>query len=69
MKELENQPSPADNTFQHFVVGDTVQHVRFGTGKVVQVIGEQDKEIYNIEFEEAGKRLLDPRFAKLMKID
>jgi DNA helicase-2/ATP-dependent DNA helicase PcrA len=61
-------PSPADNSFEHFTVGDTVQHAKFGTGKVVQVIGDNEKEIYNIEFDEAGKRLLDPRFAKLVRI-
>jgi DNA helicase-2/ATP-dependent DNA helicase PcrA len=61
-------PAPADNSFEHFTIGDVVQHARFGTGKVIQVIGEQDKEIYNVEFEEAGKRLLDPRFAKLVKL-
>jgi len=61
-------PSPPDNSFEHFTVGDSVQHAKFGNGKVVQVIGDRDKEIYNIEFEEAGKRLLDPRFAKLVKM-
>jgi hypothetical protein len=61
-------PSAPDNSFEHFVVGDVVQHARFGTGKIVQVIGEQDKEIYNVEFDEAGKRLLDPKFAKLIKL-
>jgi len=61
-------PAPPDNSFEHFAVGDTVQHAKFGNGKVVQVIGEGDKEIYNIEFDEAGKRLLDPRFAKLTKL-
>jgi hypothetical protein len=60
-------PAPADNSFEHLAVGDTVQHPKFGTGTVVQVIGDQDKELYNIEFLEAGKRLLDPRFAKLIK--
>jgi DNA helicase-2/ATP-dependent DNA helicase PcrA len=61
-------PSPADTSFEHLAVGDQVQHPKFGTGKVVSVIGEQDKELYNIEFDEAGKRLMDPRFAKLIKI-
>lgn len=54
--------------FEHLSVGDKIQHAKFGTGKVVQVIGEKDKELYNIEFESAGKRLLDPKFAKLIKI-
>jgi DNA helicase-2/ATP-dependent DNA helicase PcrA len=54
--------------FERLVVGDAVQHVKFGVGKVVQIIGENDKELYNVEFETAGKRLLDPRFAKLVKL-
>ncbi|HEY9869390.1 MAG TPA: UvrD-helicase domain-containing protein [Candidatus Obscuribacterales bacterium] len=55
--------------FEHLSVGDVVQHGKFGVGKVLQVIGEKDKELYNIEFETAGKRLLDPRFAKLVKLN
>ncbi|HEY9681738.1 MAG TPA: 3'-5' exonuclease [Oculatellaceae cyanobacterium] len=54
--------------FEHLKVGDVVQHTKFGTGTVTQVIGEKDKELYNIEFEGANKRLLDPRFAKLIKL-
>lgn len=61
-------PSAPDNSFEHLIVGDMVQHVKFGTGKVVSVIGEKDKEIYNVEFQDVGTRLLDPRFAKLIKL-
>ncbi len=53
--------------FERLSVGDKVQHAKFGIGTVVQVIGEKDKELYNVEFDEAGRRLLDPRFAKLIK--
>lgn len=60
--------SAAAVEFQRLVVGDTVQHAKFGVGQVVQIIGEADKELYNVEFHEAGKRLLDPRFAKLVKL-
>jgi hypothetical protein len=49
-------------------VGDLVQHNKFGMGQVVQIIGEKNKELYNVEFKEAGKRLLDPRFARLIKM-
>ena len=49
-------------------VGDLVQHNKFGIGEVVQVIGDKGKELYNVDFKDAGKRLLDPRFAKLTKI-
>jgi DNA helicase II / ATP-dependent DNA helicase PcrA len=55
--------------FERLSIGDGVMHAKFGVGKVTQVIGEGDKELYNIEFQTAGKRLLDPRFAKLVKLD
>lgn len=55
--------------FEHLSVGDSVMHTKFGVGKVTQVIGEGDKELYNVEFQSAGKRLLDPRFAKLTKLN
>jgi len=54
--------------FEHLQVGDVIQHTKFGTGTVVQVIGNGDKELYNIEFEGEGKKLLDPKFAKLIKL-
>ncbi len=55
--------------FQRLAPGDVVRHGKFGVGKVVQVIGDRDKELYNVDFEAAGKRLLDPRFAKLVKLN
>jgi DNA helicase II / ATP-dependent DNA helicase PcrA len=61
--------NPAPVTFEHLSVGDIVQHVKFGIGKIIQVIGEKDKELYNVEFDTAGKRLLDPRFANLVKLN
>jgi len=54
--------------FEHFKVGDVVQHVKFGVGQVTSIIGEKDKELYNVEFKQSGKRLLDPRYAKLIKM-
>jgi DNA helicase-2/ATP-dependent DNA helicase PcrA len=54
--------------FEHLKVGDTVQHSKFGIGEVTQVIGDKDKELYNVDFKTSGKRLLDPRFAKLIKL-
>jgi DNA helicase II / ATP-dependent DNA helicase PcrA len=63
------QFSPAEpECFEHLKVGDLVQHSKFGVGEVTAVIGEKDKELYNVEFKGAGKRLLDPRYAKLIKI-
>ena len=51
-----------------FEVGDTVKHAKFGEGKVTQVLGSAEKVLYNIEFAEGQKKLLDPNFAKLIKI-
>ncbi len=62
-------PEPEPVEFEHLAVGDVVQHDKFGIGKVFQVIGEKDRELYNVDFESAGNRLLDPRFAKLVKLN
>jgi DNA helicase-2/ATP-dependent DNA helicase PcrA len=59
---------PESPSFEHLKVGDVVQHSKFGIGEITAVIGEKEKELYNVEFEGAGKRLLDPRYAKLIKI-
>lgn len=67
--QIDARPPAEPVHFERFVVGDQVMHTKFGNGKVVAVIGENDKEMYNVEFEEAGKRLLDPKFAKLVKIN
>lgn len=59
------QPSPSAAAFK---VGDRVSHAKFGEGTVNQVLGEGDKAIYSIQFDTiAGKKLLDPKFAKLDK--
>jgi len=58
----------SEESFEHLKIGDLVQHSKFGIGQVTQIIGEKDKELYNVDFKSAGKRLLDPRFAKLIKI-
>ena len=66
--EEQSSVKPTAN-FERLRIGDNVMHAKFGIGKVSQVIGEGDKELYNVEFQTAGKRLLDPRFAKLVKLD
>ncbi len=77
-KPGQSKPSMYDNTgrpgspevveFERMVVGDVVQHAKFGVGKVEQVIGEGNKELYAISFGEPGKKILDPKFAKLIKL-
>jgi DNA helicase II / ATP-dependent DNA helicase PcrA len=60
--------TPEEPQFERMVVGDVVQHAKFGVGKVEQVIGEGNKELYAISFDEPGKKILDPKFAKLIKL-
>jgi hypothetical protein len=43
-------------------------HTKFGVGTVAEIIGDGDKELYAVKFESAGKRILDPRFARLVKL-
>lgn len=70
--EPSSTPGPESNpeipAYEKLSVGDNVQHSKFGVGVVTQVIGEGNKELYNVEFENVGKRLLDPNIAKLTKL-
>jgi DNA helicase II / ATP-dependent DNA helicase PcrA len=51
-------------------VGTRVGHLKFGDGVIHQVIGENEKAVYSIQFDTiAGKKLLDPRLAKLEILD
>ena len=54
-------------TFQRLKQGDRVSHKTFGEGEVLQVIGQGEKELYNIKFSDRP-RVLDPKFAKLIKL-
>ena len=51
-----------------FNLGDRVEHEGFGKGTIEQVFGEGAKQLLNINFERHGKKLLDPRYAKLIKL-
>lgn len=61
-------PKEEPVTFEKLAVGDRVQHVKFGAGVVDEVSGIGDKELYRIDFDDWGKKLLDPKFAKLIKL-
>ena len=53
--------------FVEFAQGDRVKHSKFGEGKVLQVLGSGQKILYNVDFN-GLKKLLDPKFAKLIKL-
>jgi DNA helicase-2/ATP-dependent DNA helicase PcrA len=66
-KEAESEATPPP-TYEKLTVGDRVNHVKFGIGTMIEVIGDEDKELYVVKFAEWGEKRLDPRYAKLVKI-
>lgn len=63
-EEVQKEPE-----YEKLVAGDRVQHSKFGMGTVDEVLGEAGKELYKIRFiDEPGVKLLDPKYAKLIKI-
>lgn len=61
------QTSDSDDV--DFEQGDRVQHPKYGIGSVVKIIGSQDKKLLSIQFEDVGRRLLDPKLAGLQKLN
>ena len=51
-----------------FKINDKVEHEKFGHGIIEQVFGQGEKSLVNVSFENFGKKLLDPRYAKLIKL-
>ena len=66
------KPEPASKPFaplEVYAVGDRVSHATFGEGTIVQVLGQAEKVLYNVQFDKlSAKKLLDPRYAKLTLI-
>jgi len=61
------QKQPINTNFKiEFKAGDSVKHAKFGSGTVLQVLGAGEKVLYNVDFN-GNKKLLDPKFAKLIK--
>lgn len=48
-----------------FKEGDKVSHEKYGEGEILKVINYGQRCLLQIEFPEVGKRLLDPKIAKL----
>ena len=68
--ESETKSPSVDQSWDYcpFSTGDKVQHEKFGLGLIEQIFGEGSKLLVNVNFEKYGKRLLDPRYAKLVKL-
>ena len=64
----EEKTEEVKNHKSHFNAGDKVEHEKFGIGTVEQIFGEGHKQLLNINFQNNGKKLLDPKYAKLIKL-
>lgn len=53
---------------QEFEQGDTVTHVKYGKGVVEKLINYGSKTLCSIQFDNVGRRLLDPSLAEIKKI-
>lgn len=51
-----------------FIEGDTVRHEKYGTGIIKKIIGYGNKKLCSIQFDNLGRRLLDPTLTVLEKI-
>ena len=51
-----------------FSAGDSVQHERFGNGKIISIEGQPPNTTATVEFDKEGSKKLLLRFAKLKKI-
>jgi DNA helicase-2/ATP-dependent DNA helicase PcrA len=58
----------AGETGGGLAVGDTVQHDRFGTGRIVKFEGAADSLKATVEFQNAGVKQLLLKYARLKKI-
>ena len=48
-----------------FEEGMRVTHQKYGTGSILKVVKYSNRCLLQIEFENSGKRLLDPKIAKI----
>ena len=63
---FDDEKEAAENvSLDGFVEGQQVSHEKYGTGTILKVIKYSNRCLLQIEFPEIGKRLLDPKIAKL----
>lgn len=48
-----------------YIVGNVIHHKKYGRGTIVKTIKYENRQLLQIEFEEAGKKLLDPKVADI----
>lgn len=63
-----NVKTPQNNDTIEYSEGEKVMHPKYGEGTVQKIISYGDKKLLSINFEEIGRRLLDPNLAELKKV-
>jgi|GEM_PF-2314008 len=64
----ENEDGETVVSSEELKEGDTVRHKKYGIGIIKKVIGYSEKKLCSIQFEDVGRRLLDPKIAELEKV-
>ena len=49
----------------NYKIGDMIIHSKYGRGLIVKTIKYEERQLLQIEFEQAGKKLLDPKVADI----
>lgn len=49
--------------------GDTIMHAEFGRGIVEKIINYGDRNLCSVNFEQVGRRLLDPKISEMKKVN
>ena len=59
------EESKTDENSTAYAVGNTIIHKKYGKGTIVKTIKYENRQLLQIEFAEAGKKLLDPKVAEI----
>lgn len=62
-KETVSQTDKNDD--EEYSTGDIIVHKKYGKGKIIKTIKYEHRQLLQIEFEESGKKLLDPVVADI----
>ena len=61
---FKNEEQESDEEVQ-YNVGDVIFHKKYGKGSIVKIINYEERQLLQIEFENSGKKLLDPKVADI----
>lgn len=66
---FKNNETDEDTAEYDFTEGMRVLHEKYGTGSILKVVKYSNRCLLQIEFEGSGKRLLDPKIAKIKPVE